>query len=64
MDETVRGRGVGAGLLREALRLAAAEGVRTVDLTSRPSRAAANRLYERLGFQLRDSQVYRITAAR
>jgi ribosomal protein S18 acetylase RimI-like enzyme len=32
-----------------------------VDLTSRPSRAAANRLYERLGFQPRDSQVYRFT---
>ena len=41
--------------------LARADGARTVDLTSRPSREAANRLYERLGFQLRDSKVYRLT---
>ena len=32
---------------------------RTVDLTSRPSRQAANRLYERLGFEVRDSRVFR-----
>jgi ribosomal protein S18 acetylase RimI-like enzyme len=35
--------------------------VRTVDLTSRPSREAANRLYQKLGFQKRDSHVYRYT---
>jgi ribosomal protein S18 acetylase RimI-like enzyme len=46
-------------LTREALRLAEAAGARTVDLTSRPSRQAANRLYERLGFQDRDSRLYR-----
>jgi ribosomal protein S18 acetylase RimI-like enzyme len=62
VEESARGRGVGAALTREAVRLARAEGARTVDLTSRPSREAANRLYERLGFQLRDSKVYRLTA--
>jgi ribosomal protein S18 acetylase RimI-like enzyme len=61
VDETGRGRGIGAALTEEAIRLARAAGARTVDLTSRPSRAAANRLYERLGFQLRDSKVYRYT---
>lgn len=60
VDEEARGRGVGAALTREAVRLARAAGARTVDLTSRPSRAAANRLYERLGFELRDSKVYRL----
>jgi ribosomal protein S18 acetylase RimI-like enzyme len=60
VDESARGQGVGAALTQEAVRLARAEGARTVDLTSRPSRAAANRLYERLGFQLRDSKVYRL----
>lgn len=60
VDETARGQGVGAALTQEAVRLARADGARTVDLTSRPSRAAANRLYERLGFQLRDSKVYRM----
>ncbi|MBV8930992.1 MAG: GNAT family N-acetyltransferase [Kutzneria sp.] len=59
VDEAARGRGVGAALSEEALRLARQAGARTVDLTSRPSRAAANRLYVRLGFQLRESQVYR-----
>jgi ribosomal protein S18 acetylase RimI-like enzyme len=59
VDEAARGRGVGAALTQEAVRLAQADGARTVDLTSRPSREAANRLYERLGFQLRDSKVYR-----
>jgi ribosomal protein S18 acetylase RimI-like enzyme len=59
VDEAARGRGVGAALVGEAVRLARAAGARTVDLTSRPSRAAANRLYERLGFHVRDSRVYR-----
>ncbi|MFE4757588.1 GNAT family N-acetyltransferase [Streptomyces mirabilis] len=59
VDDAARGQGVGAALTNEALRLAEEAGARTVDLTSRPSRQAANRLYERLGFQGRDSQVYR-----
>lgn len=50
-----------AGLLnREALRLAREAGARTVDLTSRPDRAGANRVYERLGFRARESTVYRV----
>ncbi|MGW2112350.1 GNAT family N-acetyltransferase [Streptomyces sp. NPDC001948] len=59
VDEAARGHGVGASLTEEALRLAGVAGARTVDLTSRPSRRAANRLYERLGFQVRNSQVHR-----
>lgn len=43
-------------------RLAGAEGARTVELTSRPDRAAANRLYQGMGFALRDTNVYRFTA--
>ncbi len=61
VDETARGRGVGEALSREALRRADAAGARTVDLTSRPSREAANRLYRRLGFQIRETNVYRWT---
>ena len=34
-------------------------GARTVDLTSRPSREAANRLYVRMGFESRTTNVYR-----
>jgi ribosomal protein S18 acetylase RimI-like enzyme len=54
-----RGQGVGAALVLEALERAAAVGARTVDLTSRASREAANRLYVRLGFVLRETNVYR-----
>jgi ribosomal protein S18 acetylase RimI-like enzyme len=60
-DEAARGQGVGTALTTEALRLAREAGVRTVDLTSRPARAAAGRLYEGLGFERRDSRVYRYT---
>lgn len=59
VDEAGRGRGVGQALNRHALALAAERGCRTVDLTSRPSREAANRLYQRLGFEPRDTNVYR-----
>lgn len=59
VDSAARGRGVGEALTREALRIAAARGVRNVDLTSRPARAAANRLYERTGFVRRETNAYR-----
>jgi ribosomal protein S18 acetylase RimI-like enzyme len=61
VDESARGQGVGEALNHAALERAAEVGARTVDLTSRPSREAANRLYQRLGFELRDSNVYRYT---
>ncbi|MFG1627942.1 GNAT family N-acetyltransferase [Kribbella sp. NPDC049227] len=61
VDDAARGQGVGAALTEDALRIARLAGAKTVDLTSRPSRAAANRLYQRLGFQPRESQVYRFT---
>ena len=59
VDEAVRGRGVGEALSQEAIQRAVGAGARTVELTSRPSREAANRLYQRLGFVRRDSNVYR-----
>jgi ribosomal protein S18 acetylase RimI-like enzyme len=61
VHEAARGKGAGEALTREAMRLAGEAGARTVDLTSRPSREAANRLYERIGFQARDTRVYRIS---
>jgi ribosomal protein S18 acetylase RimI-like enzyme len=62
VDESARGRGVGESLTREAIRYANERGARTVDLTSRPSRAAANRLYQRVGFVERETRVYRHAA--
>ncbi|WP_326702020.1 GNAT family N-acetyltransferase [Streptomyces cyaneofuscatus] len=59
VDGGARGQGVAGLLTEEALRIAREAGARTVDLTSRPDRTAANRLYERLGFRTRPSTVYR-----
>ena len=59
VDQAQRGRGIGEALTRAALDRAAELGARTVDLTSRPSREAANRLYVKIGFQLRQSNLYR-----
>ena len=61
VDQSARGRGVGEALSRDAVDRATRMGARTVELTSRPSREAANRLYQRLGFVLRDGNVYRYT---
>jgi ribosomal protein S18 acetylase RimI-like enzyme len=62
VDEDVRGEGIGAALVAAAITRAQSGGARTVDLTSRPDREAANRLYVRLGFALRTTNVYRYTA--
>ena len=60
VDEAARGRGIGAALNQRAIEIARQAGARTVDLTSRPDREAANRLYARLGFNLRNTNVYRL----
>jgi ribosomal protein S18 acetylase RimI-like enzyme len=61
VDESARGKGVGEALTRAAIDKAAELGAKTVDLTSRPSREAANRLYQRVGFELRQTNFYRYT---
>jgi len=60
VDDAARGRGAGEALLREAERLARLAGARSIELTSRPEREAANRLYAKLGFELRGTNVYRL----
>jgi ribosomal protein S18 acetylase RimI-like enzyme len=57
--EEARGGGVGSALTREAIEAARRSGARSVELTSRPAREAANRLYRRLGFTERETNVYR-----
>jgi|SRR5262245_30563921 len=59
VDEAARGRGVGEALNHFALARARDAGATRVDLTSRPSRESANRLYQRLGFVPRETNVYR-----
>ena len=59
VDEAARGQRVAEALTRAAIDKAAAAGCKGVDLTSRPSRTSARRLYERMGFEIRDTSVYR-----
>ena len=61
VDESARGHGVSEALTVEAVVRARAAGARSVELTSRPNREAANRLYRRLGFAERDTNVLRLT---
>jgi len=60
VDTSRRGLGIGSALVGAALARAGEEGCRNVDLTSRPGREDANRLYQRLGFSRRDTNVYRM----
>ncbi len=59
VDDSARGLGVGEALNRAALDLARSRQAKAVSLTSRPSREAANRLYQRIGFVQRETNVYR-----
>jgi ribosomal protein S18 acetylase RimI-like enzyme len=59
VDEAARGKKVASTLIDEAVSIARRAGARTVDLTSRPARESAGRLYERLGFELRETRMYR-----
>ena len=60
VDDAARGQGVGEALTQAMVARAGELGCRTVDLTSRPSREAANRLYKRAGFEPRETNVYRL----
>ncbi len=64
VDGDHRNKGIGEALVLAALHTARELGAKTVDLTSRPSREAANRLYQRLGFQRRETNVYRFDLMR
>ncbi|HEY5092231.1 MAG TPA: GNAT family N-acetyltransferase [Acidimicrobiales bacterium] len=59
VDESARGTGVGEALTLAAIEEAKRRGIRSLDLTTRPTRHAANRLYSRLGFERRETNVYR-----
>ncbi|MFK7919804.1 MAG: GNAT family N-acetyltransferase [Ilumatobacter sp.] len=59
VDDAARGHGVGRLLNDGALERARERGAKNVSLTSRPSREAANRLYQRIGFNVRETNLYR-----
>ena len=60
VDERARRQGAGEALMTAAIELAEQSGARHLNLTSRPDREAANRLYRRLGFERRETNVYRL----
>lgn len=59
VSEETRGQGAGRQLTEAAVKYANEQGAATIDLTSRPTREAANRLYQRVGFEKRNTNVYR-----
>jgi len=59
VDDSARGRGLGAALNEAALVEAERRGAKDVSLTSRPAKQAANRLYKRIGFEPRETNIYR-----
>lgn len=59
VDKTARGRGIGEAITLAAIQRAKELGITKIDLTSNPKREAANRLYQRLGFKQRTTNVYR-----
>jgi ribosomal protein S18 acetylase RimI-like enzyme len=61
VDEAARGRGIGEALINECLNVARKRGASVVELQSARRREAANRLYPRMGFEKRESNVYRMT---
>ena len=64
VDESVRGQGVGEALSRQAIDEARRRGAKNLSLTSRAARETANRLYQRLGFDRYETNVYRLAFTR
>src|SRR6266568_6693685 len=62
VDQSARGKGVGEAIVHACLDVARERGAQVAELQSGrgAARAVANRLYRRMGFQLRDSNLYRI----
>ncbi|HEY4520841.1 MAG TPA: GNAT family N-acetyltransferase [Candidatus Paceibacterota bacterium] len=60
VDSAYRGRGLASQILKKLIDIAKEEGVKTLSLTSRPAREAANKLYQKLGFERKETNVYRM----
>ena len=61
VNKADRNKGVGRMLTEKAIEIARLKGAHSLDLTSRPARTAANRLYQKIGFKKRETNAYRIT---
>ena len=63
VDSSARGKGIGKALMNHALKKVREKRGKSIDLTSRPSRETANKLYQSLGYQKRETNVYRLSLA-
>lgn len=63
VDSAARGKGIGENLIRYAIDFVSGKGINKIDLTSRPEKIIANRLYQKLGFHKRETNVYRLIIA-
>lgn len=61
VDKATRGKGIGKELIEFAIEYAKNKNVKNINLTSSPERVAANKLYQKLGFMKRETNVYRLT---
>ena len=60
VDDTYRGQGIGEKLVQHAIEFVKIKDVNLLMLTSHPSRIAANKLYPRVGFSRRETNVYKM----
>ena len=60
VDISARGQGIGEILMQRAIDLAREKGARNISLTSNPIRVAANKLYLKMGFKKRETNVYQM----
>ena len=60
IDEQYRGKGLGRALTKKLIAIARGKKAEYVELTSRPSRVAANALYQKMGFEKKETNVYRM----
>lgn len=56
-----RGQGLGEKLMRALIDAARERGVSSLHLTSRPARVAAQKLYEKVGFKKRETDVFKLS---
>jgi ribosomal protein S18 acetylase RimI-like enzyme len=60
VGERFRGKGIGEALVKYAIDFVKEQKVHLLTLTSRPARIAANKLYMKLGFVKKETNVYKM----
>ncbi len=60
VDDQYRGQGIGTALIQKLIIEGKKLHLKKIDLTSKPERIEANKLYQNLGFQKYDTNVYRM----